>query len=290
MPASNNVKRIPIRVERPNLRWIEPKLGESLQPLPQPPSYGVVKPQRDTRVIPMGDYCYHHDSVADGYAPCPYFKYTAYGTTRCIYTNVEAYDSGDLYKFRREMQKHFGSMAKAKAAGVIDMFDLPDATKICNVNMLNPSTQEHQLKPKITDYEQAVKGRRVGAWIYWSAEYAAMERNDACLQTAAGDRFQIWECLCSMIEPVPLELVHRIQLADAIFRGATSSSDVPIQNSWAKDLPAYPDPKKQFWYFYRKNFDNPFLGADQFSLRVLKNWKPSADMPLPLYVNFESDR
>ena len=284
MTANNNIKLIPIRVERPNLCWIEAKLGESLQTPPRAPMYGAVQPQKDANVIPMGDYCYEPEPMATGYVPCPYFKHTAYGTTQCSYVNVEAYDnctldSGDRPKF----EKHFGGREQAGAAGVIDMLDLPDSMKICGVNLLWPSTAEYHLEPAITDYEQAVKGDRISEDIYGSPRYAAMQRNEACLETAAVDRYGVWLCLCSMVEPVPPELVHRIQLADAIFRGATCHSETILPGRQVEDLPAHPDLKKQFWYFYRRDFNNPFLGADQVSLMALKGWATSADMPLPIY-------
>lgn len=264
-------------VNRTDLRWIEAKLGESLQNLPKAPMYGVVQPQLDASVIPMGEHCYDPELMANGYVPCPYFTKTAYGTTQCAYVEVEAYDNCTLDdNDRLQFEKQFGCREQAEAAGVIEMLDLPDSMKICSVKLLYPSTIEYDLEPAIERYEKAVMGARVSEDIYGSAGYAAMARNDACLKTAAVDRYGVWLCLCSMIEPVPPELLHRIQLADALFRGATSISETILPCRTADDLPTYPDPKKQFWYFYRQDFDNPFLGADQVSLVGIDDPKSKA--------------
>ena len=284
MKPKTLTKRIPVRVERPNLRWIESKLGESLQTLPQTSGEGVVRPKRDTSVIPMGEHCYYPYPASPGYAPCPYFKNKAYGTTVCRYVNVEAYDRSIVDLSRGRFKKRFGSLVQAKAAGLIEMFDLPDSIKICGVNMLYPSTWEFHLEPAIQRYEQSVNGRRVDEDLLFSFRYATMQGNDANLQTAALDRFTIWERLCSMIEPVPPELVDRIQVADAIFRGATRGSKTAMSDLWSDDLAAYPDPKKQFWYFYRQDFDNPLLGADRVSwLPWAKGAPLNLGLPPPTY-------
>lgn len=118
-----------------------------------------------------------------------------------------------------------------------------------------------------------------------SPRHAAVQAGAKHLEIAAVDRFVVWQCLCSMIEPVLHELVHRIYLADAILRGATASSAAAIPCDWTEDLPACPNPQKQFWYFYRQGFDNPFLGADHLSLLTwAKGRLPTLELPLPLYI------
>ncbi len=275
----------PLPVKRPNLRWIEAMLGESLQGLAKPPLYGTVQLRLDASVIPMGEHCYQPMGLATGYEPCPYFTNTAYGTVRCAYTQVEAYDYGTIDDDCRVIFiERFGSCKQAEAAGVVNMFDLPDSEKICGVNLADPSWIENHLEPAVENYEQATRGERIHESIYRSQRYAAMQRHEASLETAALDRYEVWECLCSMVEAVQPELVRRIQLADAIFRGATRRSETAIENHVADDFAVYENPEKQFWYLYRADFDNPVLGPDQVSLLTwAKGWRPSLDLPLPLY-------
>ena len=57
-------KRFSMVTVRPDLRWIEESLGESLgEGLPcepdVPPELGQVNPALDASVIPMGEYCYY---------------------------------------------------------------------------------------------------------------------------------------------------------------------------------------------------------------------------------------
>lgn len=148
MTSNHKPKCIPIRVERPNLDWIEAKLRESLQPPPQAPSHGCINPQLNAEVIPMGEHCYHPEPMAAGYVPCPYFTHTAYGTTQCAYVHVEAYSYCTLDDDHRlQFRKRFGSRMQAQAAAVIEIADLPDSIKICGLNMLNPITIEHHRAP-----------------------------------------------------------------------------------------------------------------------------------------------
>lgn len=159
---------------------------------------------------------------------------------RCVYLGVEAFDNGDSYAQRHKVDRYFGSAAKAKAAGVVNMFELPDSTKICGVSLLYPSYVEHQLEPAIADYERSLKGYRTATWLSMSSDYAGLPREEMRRISAAGDRFQVWQALCSMVEDVPLACIERIQQTDALFRGAIEPGDERLDIYW--DLPAHQDP------------------------------------------------
>ena len=280
MTSKNQPKRVWRKVERPNLRWAEAILGESLQAVPEAPRFGAARPQRDASVIPMGAHCYQ-PSTPD-YTPCRYFHRTTHGTVRCVYLGVEAFDSGDSYAQRHKVDRYFGSAAKAKAAGVANMFELPDSTKICGVSLLYPSYVEHHLEPAIEDYERSVKGYQVMPSVYWSADYAHLPREEARRRSAAAARFEVWQTLCSMVEDVPLALIERIQQTDALFRGATEPSNDPTDMGC--QLPAHPEPKRQFWYAWRKDFSDAWLGLrDVCWLKNVKGAVLTVEMFMPGY-------
>lgn len=242
-------KRIRLKPYRPNLRWAELLLGESLQTPYTAPGYGAARPQRDTSVIPLGEHCYHFEPMQRReHSPCPYFKYTGYGSVKCIYLGVEAYD-GDV----RPVARHFGSLAKMEAAGVISTWSLPDSIKECGVSTLFP-TSLAQLQSAVEDYDRAVLGRRVDWWTKPYPEQATYEESK--LRTIALDRLGIWQCLCSMVEDVPKALIFRLRLIDAVYRGHTQPSNALVDDSYAGELGYEPDPQRQFWYMYRTEFDD----------------------------------
>jgi hypothetical protein len=237
---------IPIALKpyRPDLRWAEDMLGESLQMRSEPPGYGQPNAQLDAAQIPLGEHCY--DYLEDEYRPCAYFKRTDYGTVKCLYLGLEVIDGESA-----PVIQHFGSQANMEAANVIETWSLPDLTKECGVSMLYPTTLA-QLQFAVDDYEQAVLGKRHTSWTKCYPEQATYEESK--LRTIALDRLLIWECLCSMVEDVPASLIFRLQLIDAMHRGHTQPSSALVDSDYAGALAHCPEPQIQFWYMYRTQF------------------------------------
>ncbi len=242
-------KVIPIAPKpyRPDLRWAQDLLGESLQMPSYPPGYGQPNTQLDEAQIPLGEYCYdHHAMESREYKPCVYYQRTDYGTDKCLYLGVEAVDGESA-----PVIQHFGSLANMEAAGVINTWTLPDSIKECGVSMLFPTTLA-TLESTIDDYEKAVLGTRVNLWEKSYPERATFEESK--LRTIALGRMSVWECLCSMVEDVPAALIFRLQLVDAMHRGHTQPSNTLIDGNYANKLARYPEPQRQFWYMYRTHF------------------------------------
>ncbi len=232
---------------RPDLRWAQDLLGESLQMPSYPPGYGQPNAQLDAAQIPLGEYCYDHQTMwNDEYKPCVYFQRTDYGTDKCVYLGVEAVDGDSA-----PVIQHFGSLANMEAAGVIHTWTLPDSIKECGVSTLFP-TALAGLQSEVDDYEQAVLGTRVNLWDKPYPERAAYEESK--LRTIALDHMAMWECLCSMVEDVPASLIFRLQLVDAMHRGHTQPSDALVDSAYAGELAHHPAPQVQFWYMYRTQF------------------------------------
>jgi hypothetical protein len=232
---------------RPDLRWVEDVLGESLQTPSKPPGYGQPNAQLDAAQIPLGEYCYDHLALQnDDYRPCAYFQRTDYGTVKCLFLGIEVIND-DL----APIIQHFGSQANMDAANLIDTWSLPDSIKECGISMLFPTTLVN-LQSAVDDYEQAVLGKRVNLWTKPYPERATHEESK--LRTIALDRLFVWECLCSMVEDVPAPLIFRLQLADAMHRGHTQPSSALIDSNYAGELAHHPEPERQFWYMYRTHF------------------------------------
>lgn len=241
------VKRIGLKPYRPNLRWAELLLGESLQAAFVAPGYGATRPQRDASVIPMGEFCYDFESMGrKQYVPCPYFKYTNRDSVKCIYLGVEATDF-----ISRKLEKHFGSRAKVEAAGVIDTWTLPDSNKECGVSLLFPSYLKC-LQDSLDDYEQAIFGKRRDAvyQFFYLSGWDKAHQLDAVAQI----RLTIWQHLCSMVEDVPKALITRLMLIDAMLRGHSEEADVLMNVSYEDDIQGFTSPQSQFWYLFRANF------------------------------------
>jgi hypothetical protein len=240
------MKVIPIALKpyRPDLRWAEDMLGESLPMRSEPPGYGQPNAQLDAAQIPLGEHCY--DYLEDEYRPCAYFERTDYGTVKCLYLGLEVIDGESA-----PVIQHFGSQANMEAANVIDTWSLPDLTKECGVNLLYPTTLA-QLQCAVDDYEQAVLGKRVNLWTKPYPEQATYEESKR--RTVALDRLLIWECLSSMVQDVPASLIFRLQLIDAMHRGHTQPSDALVDSAYAGELAHHPEPQVQFWYMHRSNF------------------------------------
>jgi hypothetical protein len=235
---------IALKPYRPDLRWVEDMLGESLQMRSQPPGYGQPNALLDAAQIPLGEHCY--DYLEDEYRPCAYFQRTDYGTVKCLYLGLEVIDGESA-----PVIQHFGSQANMEAANVIDTWSLPDYTKECGVSMLFPTLLAN-LQSAVDDYEQAVLGKRVNLWTQPYPERATHEESK--LRTIALDRLGIWDSLCSMVEDVPESLIFRLQLIDAMHRGHTQPSSALIDSSYAGELAHHPEPQRQFWYMYRTHF------------------------------------
>ena len=239
---------------RPDLRWAEEMLGESLQaPAPGLPDLGVASTTLSSDVIPMGEYCYYPHTMVTGYVPCPYFSYTPHGSVKCAYLAVEAYNSHDCDN-QRQVESHFGGSDEAAAAGVVGSFYLTDSIKVCGVNRLFPGYVTYNLESAVTAYRQAVEAQPILFAPSDPRSAQATADMQRWLHSAALDRFELWEILTSMVEAVPSDLIGRIVIADKRFRAKTAAADELMTDDMAGWLPAYPNPKKQFWYLYRKNF------------------------------------
>jgi hypothetical protein len=241
---TQKVIRFALKPYRPDLRWVEDMLGESLQTPSQPPGYGQPNAQLDAGQIPLGEHCYDH--LDDEYRPCAYFARTDYGTVKCLYLGVEAFDDD-----RARVLQHFGSQANMDAANLIETWSLPDSIKECGVSMLYPATVA-SLQSAVDDYEQAVLGKRVNLWTKPYPEQASFEESK--LRTISLDRLFVWECLCSMVEDVPASLIFRLQLIDAMYRGHTQPGSTLIDSDYSGELAHHPEPQRQFWYMYRTHF------------------------------------
>lgn len=240
-------QRIFIKPYRPDLRWIESLLGESLQIPASPPNYGTANPQYDTSAIPQGPYCY--DIAARDrkeYAPCPYFHYTEHDSVKCDYLGVEAVDG-----MSQKLIDHFGSRENAKAAGIIDTYTLPDSIKLCEMHLADPAAAK-DLQHYLDDYEQAIFGKRRDGWD--QPFYTSYWDHPSQLRAALIARHDIWETLCGMTEDVPRSLIERVQRIDAMLRDHTEPSDTLFDEDFYPHIKQFPAPEKQFWYLYRKNF------------------------------------
>ena len=240
-------KRIFIKPYRPDLRWIETLLGESLQIPAQPPIYGTPNPQYDANAIPQGEYCYDFEAMRhDQLVRCPYFQYTDHDSVKCLYLGIEAVD-GMTEKFL----DHFGGQDKAEEAGVFSDYILADSIKACNVHLTHPATVKI-LQYRLDDYEQAILGKNRDKWD--QPFYRAFWDESAQLKVASHARYKIWEALCGMTEEVPHALIERLQSIDAMLRDHTEPADTIIDNDFCAEIEEFTLPEKQFWYLCRKNF------------------------------------
>jgi hypothetical protein len=241
-------QRIFIKPYRPDLRWIESLLGESLQIPAQPPIHGSIRAECDAREIPQGEFCYDIAARDHGeYVPCLYFQYTAHDSVKCLYLGVEAVDG-----MSQEFLNHFGSRDKAFAAGVIDTYTLPDSVKVCEMHLAYPATAEI-LQYRLDDYEQAIFGKRRDSWD--QPFYTGYWDHASQLNAALIARYKIWEALCGMTEDVSPAMIKRLQLIDAMLRGHTEPADTLFDKVFSPEVKRFATPEKQFWYLYRKNFE-----------------------------------
>jgi hypothetical protein len=258
MKKTTPAQRLP---RRPDLSWAERLLGETLQPLSKGEAeFPAVKPKRDATVIPIGGYCYYTAPIDTWGHPCPYYKKTSYGTSTCAYTGVEAYGSS-FHTQRNKVERHFGSAAKAAAAGVVTMIDLPDRRKICNVNGHDPSYVNRDLTIDLIAYEDCIAGEFLAEWVFDSELKKRLPDGQKRLLSAGWLRFYLWEALCSMVEPVPVDMIERIVRADTAFKAKTEPTPDLMDDDVLQELPDHADPSRQFWYFYRKNKPDAWLGA-----------------------------
>ena len=255
-------KRFSMVTVRPDLRWIEESLGESLgeglEPEPDvPPELGQVNPALDASVIPMGEYCYYSPNLIAGFVPCPYFTYTRYGTAKCDFLNIEAYDPEDS-SVQRKVAAHFGGTEQVVAAGIIGHSYFSDQFKVCGINQESITYVAGDLDKAIALYADAVAGHRFADRYAWGRNNPHFSDEHRRMLTAAYDRFNVWEALCERLEDVPRSSVDLIVKTDALFRSLTASSDEVMDGCAADALPTHTEPKKQFWYFYRKNVSLKF--------------------------------
>jgi hypothetical protein len=256
---------------RPDLRWAEEILGESL-PLPpdEPPKRGVANPALDSTVIPWASYCYYQLDKSEGYVPCPYFAYTRYGSVTCAYTGAEAYDG---LTDRRRVARHYGGIKKMEAGGVVDDWAQADSNKICGVNLQWPTYVKPHLEAALKDYADSVAGHRLATGPTPRAAYQNFKTTEEhSLSNAANDRLTVWKLLCSMAEEVPQSFIERLVKVDNDLRNFSEPSDDQVPPCWPDDLPSHANPQKQFWYFYRKNL---------MGITAQYHWRKAAGQKLP---------
>ena len=236
---------------RPDLRWVEEILGESLPTPPnEPPKRGVANPALNSAVIPWANYCYYQLDRSEGYVPCPYFAYTHYGSVTCAYTGAEAYGGSTD---RRRVARHYGGVKKMQARGIVDDWEQADSNKICGVNLQWPTYVKPHLEAALKNYADSVAGRRGNTWISVPNNWKGLSGDQLSLANAANDRLTLWKLLCSMVEDVPKSFIERLVRVDSELRTFSEPSDDPLPPCWPDDLPDHATPQKQFWYFYRKN-------------------------------------
>ena len=73
----------------------------------------------------------------------------------------------------------------------------------------------------------------------------------------AWTRFELWEYMTGMVEDIPPELIHNLMVADKRFRVKTFPTTELMDPDFADRMPPHNDPKRQYWYMYRKNLGSP---------------------------------
>ena len=233
---------------RPDLKWADELLGESLHITSAgEANRPSVTAHLDVGWIPMGRYCYHPRPYDSGARPCPYFNRTDYGTTTCAFMNVEAYDDFVTDWATSPLALKFGNADGAEKAGVMDDLALPDALKICDVNKVDPAFLGDHLLPSLALYEAVLAGLTSIESTLGAGRTTARRR----LLGTAWSRFWLWQTLCAMVGRVPPEVVDRMIAADNRFKSETQAGDELMDADAARELPKVPNPKQQFWYFYR---------------------------------------
>lgn len=234
---------------RPDLRWVEDLLGESLHIMSAGEANRPSATKHlDMRWIPMGNFCYHPWPYSAGARPCPFFNRTEFGTATCAFMNVEAYDATEIDWVDAALVRRFGSMEEAHRSGVRNQIYLPDEIKICGVNEANPSFLEDALLPDIALYEAMLDLLKPNTSTVGVYKPAGQQQ----LINTAISRFRLWMTLCEMVGPVPHEAIARVMAADQQFRSPTQDSDEPMKTETARnEVLTVPNPKQQFWYFYR---------------------------------------
>ena len=146
-----------------------------------PPKLGRVNPALDASVIPMGEYCYYSPNLIAGFVPCPYFTYTRYGTAKCDFLNIEAYDPEDT-SVRRRVARHFGGAKKVLEAGVVGHSYFSDQFKVCGINQESITYVPGDLDKAIARYADALAGHRFADRYAWGRATTPIFRmsTDAC--------------------------------------------------------------------------------------------------------------
>lgn len=246
-----NEKRLPQQYTRPDLKWAEDLLGESLGPIPEPAREST--PAGDASVIPRGEYCY--DSEAEGHVPCPYFGNTEYGTYLCSYVGYEAFEDGS-HEATAKLLTRFKSVAEAKEAGVVHDDLFTDSYKVCAVNTQFPGRVQW-LESLIQQYRAEVESQPGIAVPTAEKPGWDFEPMTNWMIRTAWTRLELWEYMTGMVEDIPPELIHALMVADKRFRVKTFPSSELMDSDFAQRMPPHDRPKRQYWYMYRKNLGNP---------------------------------
>jgi hypothetical protein len=87
--------------------------------------------QKDTSVIPKGEYCY--DVPTLDRTICPYWQRTDYGMVKCNYMNLQDLDDWRGNDARQEAVAYYGGELEFEKNCYFSY--LHDEQKICDVNM-----------------------------------------------------------------------------------------------------------------------------------------------------------
>ena len=251
--TDSNEPCLPTKYTRPDLSAAEQLLGESLAAPANRLSRYRTAANADPSGIPWGPYCY--DPELENSPFCPHFAYTEIGMVRCAHLNILAYTTF----FDEEaafVQTHFESVEAAEAAGVVDDITLRDRYKVCGVNVRTPG-RAMWLGSLIDDYRAEVESQpRIAAPTAEKPgfDFTEMTRWRIC---TAWTRFELWEYMTGMVEDIPLALIHDLMVADKRFRVKTFPTTELMDPDFAQRMPPHDDPKRQYWYMYRKNLGNP---------------------------------
>lgn len=252
--TDTNVPRLPTQYTRPDLSGAEQLLGESLGPISnRPPGYQPATVSSDTSGIPRGKYCY--DAESKNRTFCPYFSYTEIGMARCAYLNILAYTT----VFEDEVayvQTHFDSVEAAETAGFVNDEGLRDRYKVCRIN--------EQMPGRATYLESLIKAYREEVESQPSIEAPTAEKPGwdftemtTWMIRSAWTRLELWEYMTGMVEDIPAELIHELMVADKRFRAKTFPAHELMDPDFATRMPPHREPKRQYWYMYRKNLGAP---------------------------------
>jgi len=251
---------------RPDLRWAEALLGQSIPThlafTESAPTFNRRQRDLNPDIIPAGEHCYYsyYLSEVKGYLPCPHFSRTDYDTVKCAFMRLET-ETG-FFKYRKAIRSLGGANQARKHGFVRGDWELEDSIKKCGVHPEEP-TDLASLLATVEDYKGALRGLRYQQFIHinrYRENPPASDTQDQHLLSVAVFRSLIWEDLCSIVEPVPREVIEHIANLDALYKEHSDPCDTLLHSDLHMFAQGFAYPEKQFWYLYRTNFRRPKPG------------------------------